>query len=166
MEKSKTFKPKKFVSNTDNMIKIITDYIDKEEHISWYNKSREVLLYLVFGALTTLINIVVFYICRKLKLEIYLSNIIAWILSVLFAFITNKIFVFESKNKNKKDSIKEMLSFFTFRILSLIFDMAFMYLMIQIIMCNEMFSKILSNVFVIILNYIFSKVFVFKKRKD
>ncbi len=166
LEKSKTFKPKKFVSNTDNMIKIITDYIDKEEHISWYNKSREVLLYLVFGALTTLINIVVFYICRKLKLEIYLSNIIAWILSVLFAFITNKIFVFESKNKNKKDSIKEMLSFFTFRILSLIFDMAFMYLMIQIIMCNEMFSKILSNVFVIILNYIFSKVFVFKKRKD
>ena len=166
IEKSKNFKPKKFVSNTDNMIKLISDYIEEENHISWYNKYREVLLYLVFGALTTLINIIAFYVFRKLSIEIYTSNIIAWLLSVLFAFITNKLFVFESKNKNTKENIKEAVSFFSFRILSLIFDMVFMYLMIQIIKANEMLSKVISNVLVIILNYIFSKLFIFKKKRE
>ena len=165
IEKSKNFKPKKFVSNTDNMINLISDYIEKENHISWYNKYREVLLYLVFGALTTLVNIVVFYLCRKLKLETYLSNAVAWFLSVLFAFITNKLYVFESKNKNFKENFREIFSFVGFRILSLIFDMAFMYLMIEIISFNEMGAKILANIFVIILNYVFSKLFIFKKRK-
>lgn len=166
IEKSKSFKPKKFTSNTDNMIKLISNYIEEENHISWYNKYREVLLYLVFGALTTLVNIVSFYILRKLNIAIYISNVIAWVLSVLFAFITNKLFVFESKNKKAKENVKEAISFFSFRILSLVFDMAFMYLMIQIFSVNEMISKVISNVLVIILNYVFSKLFIFKSKKE
>lgn len=166
IEKSKSFKPKKFTSNTDNMIKLISDYIEEENHISWYNKYREVLLYLVFGGLTTLINIISFYILRKLNIKIYTSNVIAWILSVLFAFITNKLFVFESKNKKAKENVKEVISFFFFRVLSLIFDMAFMYVMIQIFTANEMFSKVISNILVIILNYLFSKLFIFKSQKE
>ena len=166
IEKSKSFKPKKFTSNTDNMIKLISDYIEEENHISWYNKYREVLLYLVFGGLTTLINIISFYILRKLNIKIYTSNVIAWILSVLFAFITNKLFVFESKNKKAKENVKEVISFFFFRVLSLIFDMAFMYVMIQIFTANEMLSKVISNILVIILNYLFSKLFIFKSQKE
>lgn len=166
IEKSKSFKPKKFTSNTDNMIKLISDYIEEENHISWYNKYREVLLYLVFGGLTTLINIISFYILRKLNIKIYTSNVIAWILSVLFAFITNKLFVFESKNKKAKENVKEVISFFSFRVLSLIFDMAFMYVMIQIFTANEMLSKVISNILVIILNYLFSKLFIFKSQKE
>jgi putative flippase GtrA/UDP-N-acetylglucosamine transferase subunit ALG13 len=163
IEKAKSFKAKKFESNTHNMVKLLDDYIEKDNHTSWYNKYREVLLYLVFGGLTTLINIVAFYILRKLSLELQVSNVIAWILSVLFAFITNKLFVFESKNKSKKENFKEMTSFFGFRVLSLLFDIGFMHLLVSILNIHEMISKILSNILVIILNYIFSKLFIFKK---
>ena len=162
LEKAKTFKAKKFKSNTKNMISSIENYIEEDNHTSWYNKYREALLYLVFGGLTTVINIVVFFILRLFNIEIYISNIIAWILSVLFAFITNKVFVFESKNKSKKENTRELVSFFGFRILSLVFDMGAMYLLLQVLGINELISKVLSNILVIILNYIFSKIFIFK----
>lgn len=165
IEKSKNFKPKKFVSNTDNMIKLISEYIEKSNHISWYNKYREVLWYLFFGGCTTLINIISFYIFRQMKWEFYLSNILAWILAVLFAFITNKLFVFESRGKSAKENSKEMISFFGFRVLSLVFDIVFMAFMTSI-KCQEMIAKVISNIFVIILNYIFSKVFIFKKKNN
>lgn len=161
IEKAKTFKAKKFKSNTNNMIKLIEDYIEEDNHTSWFNKCREVLMYLVFGGLTTLVNIVAFFILRKLSVSVYISNLIAWVVAVLFAFITNKLFVFESKDKSKIG--KELISFFGFRILSLGVDMGAMYLLLQVINTGEVFAKIIANVIVIILNYIFSKLFVFKK---
>ena len=163
IEKSKNFKPKKFESNTNNMIKLIEEYIEDKDNTSWYNKYREVLLYLFFGGCTTLVNIVSFFLLRLIKLSLYTSNVIAWFIAVLFAFITNKLFVFESKGKSKKEVTKECVSFFGFRLLSLIFDMGIMYLLINIFNWNELVSKVLSNIFVIIINYIFSKVFIFKK---
>jgi len=163
IDKSKTFKPKKFESNTENMIKLIKDYIEDTDNISWYNKYREALLYLFFGGCSTLVNIISFYVARKFRLEVYISNIVAWIISVIFAFITNKIFVFESKNKSFKESFKECFSFFFFRLLSLLFDMGAMYVLIDVLNANELVSKIISNIFVIIINYVFSKVFIFKK---
>ena len=161
IEKAKTFKAKKFKSNTNNMIKLIEDYIEEDNHTSWFNKCREVLMYLVFGGLTTLVNIVAFFILRKLSVSVYISNLIAWVVAVLFAFITNKLFVFESKDKSKIG--KELISFFGFRILSLGVDMGAMYLLLQVINTGEVFAKIMANIIVIILNYIFSKLFVFKK---
>ena len=161
IEKAKTFKAKKFKSNTKNMIKLIEDYIEEDNHTSWFNKCREVLMYLLFGGLTTLVNILSFFILRKLSVGVYVSNLIAWVVAVLFAFITNKLFVFESKDKSK--SGKELISFFGFRILSLGVDMGAMYLLLQVINTGEVFAKIIANVLVIILNYIFSKLFVFKK---
>lgn len=163
IEKAKTFKAKKFKSNTVNMVNLIEDYIESDNHTSWFNKYREVLLYLVFGGLTTLVNIVSFFILRQFKVEIYISNVIAWVLSVTFAFITNKLFVFESKGKSKSENTKELVSFFGFRLLSLGFDMGFMYLLCDVVNVNELVSKIVSNVIVIILNYIFSKLFIFRK---
>ena len=163
IEKARNFKPRKFVSNTENMINLIDNYIEEDNHVSWYNKYREVLLYLLFGGLTTLVNIVMFFILRKLSIEIYISNIVAWIISVLFAFITNKLFVFESKDKNAKENVREVVSFFGFRLLSLFFDMLSMYLLLQLLNTNELLAKIVSNVIVIVLNYVFSKVFIFKK---
>ena len=163
IEKAKTFKCKKFKSNTDSMVNLIDNYIEKDNHTSWYNKYKEALLYLVFGGLTTLVNILSFFILRQLKIEVYVSNVIAWFLSVLFAFITNKLFVFESRGKSKKENIKECVSFFGFRILSLVFDMGAMYLLLQVLNVNELLSKVVANVLVIILNYVFSKLFIFKK---
>ena len=159
LEKSKNFKPKKFVSNTNNMIKLLENYIEDTNHKSWFNKSYEVLSYLFFGGCTTLINILTFWLLRLLKIGVYASNVVAWIVSVLFAFITNKLFVFESKG----NSFKQGISFFIFRLISLVFDMGIMYLFIDVLHWNDLLSKVIANVFVIIINYIFSKVFVFKK---
>ena len=165
VDKAKNFKAKKFESNTHNMINLISDYIEKDNHTSWYNKYREVLLYLLFGGLTTIVNIAVFFILRQFNVAMQISNMIAWILSVLFAFITNKLFVFESKNNTVIENLKECVSFFGFRVLSLFFDMGCMHILIEILDVNELVSKILANILVIILNYIFSKLFIFKNKK-
>ena len=166
IEKSKNFKPKKVHSNTNNFIKLIENYIEETDNVSWYNKYREVLLYLFFGGCTTLINIVAFWLLRLLKISTYVSNGIAWFLSVLFAFFTNKLFVFESKGKTFKESLNECFSFFGFRIVSLLFDMGIMYLLIDVLSTNELFAKIVSNVFVIIINYVFSKLIIFRKKGE
>lgn len=127
-------------------------------------KQKEVILYLVFGVLTTLINIVTFYIMNDVFHVYYMtSNVIAWITSVLFAFITNKLFVFESRNKTKKENTYELVSFFGFRLLSLGIDMLCMYVLISLIHVNDLISKIIVNVIVVVLNYVFSKVIIFKK---
>lgn len=163
IQKIKNFKPKKFESNTQNMIKLIDDYIEDSNHTSWYHKYKEGLLYLFFGGCTTLVNILAFMILRSLHIHLYVSNGLAWFLAVLFAFVTNKLFVFESRGKGIKKTIGEGVSFFAFRVLSLLFDMGIMYVMIDLLSCNEVISKIVSNIFVIIINYVFSKLFIFKK---
>lgn len=127
--------------------------------------NKEVILYLLFGVLTTLVNIFSFYLLVHIFLiNVYVSNIIAWIISVLFAFFTNKSLVFESKSKGKK-ALKEMYSFFFFRIISLLFDMGSMYIFISILNLNDLISKILANILVVVLNYIFSKCLIFKEHK-
>lgn len=163
LEKAEHFKPRKFVSNTDNFLKIIDNYIEEDNHISWYNKYKEVLWYAFFGGLTTLVNIVSFYLLDKLGINLYVSNLFAWILSVIFAFLTNKFFVFNSTDFKYCSVIKEMVSFFFFRLLSLGIDMFGMYLFINMFNINKIASKIFINIVVIVANYIFSKLFVFKK---
>lgn len=165
IQKSKSFKPKKFTSNTKNMIKLVSDYIEETDNISWYNKYKEGLLYLFFGACSTFINIFTFFICRQFKLSIYVSNIIAWIVAVIFAFITNKLIVFGSKNMDKKVVIKETVGFFIARVISLGIDMGLIHLMIDVMKIHEIISKVISNIVVIIVNYLFSKLFIFKKEK-
>lgn len=165
IQKSKSFKPRKFISNTDNMINLVSDYIEETNNISWYNKYKEAFLYLFFGGCTTLINILTFFICRQLKLSIDASNIIAWTIAVVFAFVTNKLFVFDSKNMDKKVVFKETVSFFVARVISLGIDSGLLHLMIDFMKVNELIAKIVSNIVVIIVNYIFSKLFIFKKEK-
>ena len=164
--KSKTFKPKKFVSNTPNMVKLVSDYIEEADNISWYNKYSEILWYGFFGVLTTLVNIISFALLDKTGLNVYFSNLLAWFFSVLFAFITNKLFVFDSKDFTFKVFFKELVSFFFFRIVSLGIDMAGMYVCLEAIKLNKMISKIIVNVVVIIANYVFSKLFIFKKKSS
>lgn len=165
IQKSKSFKPKKFTSNTKNMMKLVSDYIEETDNISWYNKYKEGLLYLFFGACSTFINIFTFFICRQFKLSIDVSNIIAWTVAVIFAFITNKLIVFGSKNMDKKVVIKETVGFFIARIISLGIDMGLIHLMIDVMKIHEIISKVVSNIVVIIVNYLFSKLFIFKKEK-
>lgn len=163
IEKARNFKAKKFKSNTKNMIDLIDKYIEEDNHTSWYNKYKEELWYLFFGVLTTLVNIVSFFVLRLFNIEIYISNVIAWVLAVIFAFITNKLLVFNSRGKSKKENFKELISFFFFRVLSLGIDMGTMYLLIDVLSSSEIVAKVVANIVVIVLNYIFSKLFIFKK---
>lgn len=134
--------------------------------ISIYDKYKEGILYLFFGALTTFVNIISYTIIAKLMhIDYLVSNVIAWILSVLFAYVTNKKYVFESKTTTKKELLKEMSSFFVARILSLLLDMVVMYIGISLLHINDIVIKVLSNVLVIIANYFMSKLFIFNKEK-
>ena len=124
--------------------------------------NRQFISYIFFGILTTLVDFIVFYISNSIfNINYILSTIFGWILAVIFAYITNKFFVF---NSNKKENIlKEIFSFFYFRFLSLILSIIFMVLFIEILNINESISKIIVNIFVVLANYFFSKVFIFKK---
>ena len=126
-----------------------------------YKKYKEIINYLIFGGLTTLISIVTYAIFTKVfYIDYLISNILSWIISVLFAYITNKIFVFESKSKK---NIKEITSFFFFRIVSLVIEMIVLYIFVDMFYIDDLVTKIISQIIVIICNYIFSKVFVFNK---
>ena len=128
-----------------------------------YLRYKEVILYLIFGVLTTVVNILVFQGCRLLGVNLFLSNLLAWILSVFTAFVTNKLFVFESKDVSFSLLMKETILFFAARVFSLGVDMTVIFCMVNLMMVNELVSKIVSNVVVVIVNYVLSKFIIFKK---
>lgn len=122
---------------------------------------REIILYVIFGVLTTLVNFVTyFFFVRFLNINYLISNVLAWFFSVLFAYVTNKIWVFESKNKN---ILREMSLFFGGRLFSGVVDTGLMYVLIDILSVGDLISKIIIQVIVVILNYVISKIIVFKK---
>ena len=125
-------------------------------------KFREISSYLIFGVFTTLINIFVFFIFNNLLSFNYLiANVFAWFLSVLFAYITNRRYVFKG---HKMNTIKTMFTFFLSRLTTLGLDMFLMFIMIDTLSLKEMYAKITIQVVVVILNYVFSKMFVFNSR--
>ena len=131
---------------------------------SLYKKYKEIINYLIFGGLTTLVSIGTYAILTKIcNIDYLISNVLSWIIAVLFAFITNKLFVFESKSKDKKLVSKEIANFFFFRIVSLGIEMIIMYTFVDLLLINDLITKVIAQVIVILSNYIFSKVFVFKK---
>lgn len=126
-------------------------------------KNKEIISYIFFGGLTVFINIVAYWIFYNyLNLSLVLSNTLAWIVAVIFAFITNKLFVFNSKIATKAQFFKEISSFFMFRLLSYLIDMSMMFFMVTSLSISDMISKIIVNIVVIIFNYIASKLFIFK----
>ena len=126
------------------------------------NKFREIFLYLLFGALTTAVNIISFYFLDLIDLPTAVSTTLAWLISVIFAFVTNKLFVFESR---KNPLLKELFSFFGCRIFTGVLDILIMLVFVDMFEFNSLLIKVLSNILVIILNFLFSKFFIFKKVK-
>ncbi len=129
-----------------------------------YKSHQEVMRYLIFGGLTTVANILVYAVCYYVfHIENSISNVIAWILSATFAYITNKLYVFESKVKTKIELIKEIVYFYGCRLLTLAVDQGIMIITVDKWGWNALLMKIMANIIVIILNYIFSKILIFKK---
>lgn len=135
----------------------------------WYRKHQEGMRYLVFGALTTVVNIITYTILASLvlkgiendSLRVNISEIIAFIVSVIFAYVTNKLYVFNSKTNGFKDFIREIASFFSCRILTEIISIFMMNAAVWLSI-NDILMKVISNIVVIILNFVFSKIWIFK----
>lgn len=134
-----------------------------------YEKYKEIILYIVFGVLTTVINIVVYQLLFNIMKEVIVPTTIGWVLSVLFAFITNKLFVFESKSFKAGTLIREILTFFAARLASYFIDLGIVWLTVEYLgwdyaVLGFQVWKIISNVIVIIVNYVLSKLVIFKKK--
>ena len=132
-----------------------------------YLKYKEIINYLFFGGCTTIVNFISYYIpARIIGIDEVISNSIAWCISVLFAYVTNKIFVFSSKKENLVGILKEMFSFIFARLFTgALCDIGLFALMINILGINDIVSKITTQILVVILNYVLSKLVIFKKEK-
>ena len=131
-----------------------------------YFKYKEIINYLVFGGLATVVNFVTYFIVARLMgIDEVLSSGISWFFSVLFAYITNKLFVFESKTDGIKAVLIEMGSFFLARIVSgILCDVGTFALMVKVFNINDLFAKVVTQVMVVIVNYVFSKLIIFRKK--
>lgn len=133
--------------------------------------SREMLLYILFGTGTAAIDFLVAKLCYqtiplpKSALLTTFSNAVAWVLSVTFAFVTNKLFVFQSKRAGRKTLWFELFGFYGARFFSLVLSIVFMILLIDMLGWNADLAKLLVTVFAVLFNYVFSKCVVFRDRE-
>lgn len=128
-----------------------------------FSRYKQIILYLIFGALTTALNVFAYWVlAHPLGLDTLVSTLIAWVIGVLFAFFTNKFFVFESKGRSHMWA--ELGSFTLARAVTGALDVGIMFVFVTVLSLNDMLIKIISNVVVIILNYIFSKFLIFAKK--
>lgn len=131
-----------------------------------YKKNKEVLLYLFFGVLTTVVSIVVFALCNvTLGINELVSNVISWIISVAFAFLTNRIWVFAAPTKTAIEFIKQMISFYGGRVLTLLLEELIVLIFVTILGLPGMIIKLVAQVIVIVGNYVISKLIVFKGKE-
>lgn len=129
----------------------------------FYKKYKEVLLYLFFGGLTTVISIGSYaFFDISMHMDPMVANIFSWILAVLFAYVTNRIWVFDSNAEDMKGIIQEMVSFFSGRVATLLMEEVILYVGIKLLSMNSIGVKVAAQIFVLVGNYLISKLFVFK----
>lgn len=137
--------------------------------IELYKKYKEIINYVIVGGLTTVVSMALFYgstwtfLDGNNAYQLQVANVLSWIGAVLFSYFANRIFVFESKEKN---ILKELLAFISSRLLTLLMDMGTMWLLSTVLNINYNFSKIVAMVLVTVGNYVISKLFVFKKKGE
>ena len=154
--------------------------------------TREIVTYIIFGVLTTAVNLITFYITKQIFISIgwdgvfnamlgsagwekalallgsgtdYLdATVIAWTVAVIFAFVTNKLIVFESKSWKPAVAGKEFIGFIGARLFSLLVELLCMFIMVTLLHWNEFVAKVIVQIIVVILNYVFSKLIIFKNK--
>ena len=129
--------------------------------------NKEIIIYIIFGVLTTVVNLLTYYMLTTTilnpnnSIQLQIANIIAWITCVTFAYFTNKKYVFNSEEKNIK---KEIIKFYIARLFTLFIDMLLMYILVTKLKSNDKIIKIIVQIIIIVANYILSKLIVFKKK--
>ena len=136
------------------------------QKIKFYlKKYRDVIAYLFFGVLTTVVNYIIFLPCLYwLHLSAALSNIFAWIGAVAFAYLTNKPFVFKSNDWSLKTVLPELAKFLSCRIGSGVLETLILLVTVDLLGWNGLFFKLFTQILVIVLNYIGSKLLVFRNK--
>lgn len=130
-------------------------------------KYREVISYIFWGVMTTLVNYVVYFVCTKVfGIDYLIGNVVAWFLSVLFAFWVNKVYVFRSYEKDMKTMIREFGSFVSARVFSGVLETGMLALFVETLHFNSDVVKIAASVLVVVINYVLSKLIIFKKHEE
>lgn len=129
-------------------------------------EKKQFLLYILFGIATTFVNILIYFILvAYFDIEYKTATSLAWLISVFFAFITNRLYVFNSSNGTVFKVTLEFISFVFFRLISYTFDLSIMILLVEYFVINDVVAKCFANVTVIVFNYFVSKYIIFKKKK-
>jgi len=131
-----------------------------------YHKYEAILKYLFFGVCTTIVNFIVHFSCLAVVNNVYLATSVSWAVAVFFAYLTNRILVFKSDAKGFAQILGEVSKFVGFRVASLGMEEGIMFVMVGLLSLNGVYVKVFAQILVILANYIFSKVFIFKKVKE
>ncbi len=125
---------------------------------------RELIVYAICGVLTTIVNYAIYFACTKLFSVHYLvSNVIAWVFSVIFAYLVNKIYVFASLDWSRRKLLKEIWQFAAARIFSGVAETLMLLVLVDMMGFRDSVIKIIAGILVIVMNYLFSKWVIFKK---
>ncbi len=144
----------------------------KEFIMNMYKKYEEAVSYLFFGFLAFLVNMFAYAAAAKVLgadedrvVLVLMATAFAWVVAVLFAYWTNRTFVFKSKVTDKAGLHKEFVSFISARVVTGIMELVLMYVLVDVIRVDDVISKFICNVIVIVSNYVFSKLWVFRKKE-
>ena len=119
--------------------------------------NKETILYVIFGILTTIVNLIAYYLFSNIiNINYLISNAIAWIISVVFAYITNKFFVFNSSYINKDVIIEEFIKFMNCRLISGLSEVVLLFLFVDLLLMNDIVAKLIIGVLVVLINFIFT----------
>lgn len=127
---------------------------------------NDVICYIFWGGCTTLVNLLSFYIMRAMGIPLMSANIISIILAILFAYVVNSKYVFQDKCETLKDHVQPFCKFVSARLITMVIEVGGVWLLVSVMGLNDMIGKFLTQFIVLILNYVFSKFFVFTTGKS
>ena len=135
--------------------------------IGFIKANKRIILYLIFGVATTIINIVSYwFLAHVLNISTMSSTVIAWFLTVFVAYVTNRKWVFDSQANKTAEIIKECFNFYMCRVATGVLDWLCMFIFVEKLKFNDVIIKFVANVIVVILNYIASKILIFRRKDE
>lgn len=130
----------------------------------FYSRHESALLYIIVGGMTTAVSVIAQYVPAYMGLPTEANTTISWICAVTFAFFANKVWVFKNRENTGKDWISQAAAFYGARAVTYFMELGFMSLTVRVLRQNEYVMKLIAQVFILVINYIFSKLFIFRKK--
>ena len=130
----------------------------------FYSRHESALLYIIVGGMTTAVSVIAQYVPAYMGLPTEANTTISWICAVTFAFFANKVWVFKNRENTGKDWISPAAAFYGARAVTYFMELGFMSLTVRVLRQNEYVMKLIAQVFILVINYLFSKLFIFRKK--